>query len=116
MEYRRREEIETKQLPGRGIADAVGPAGAVQVTSGMKVGFAVYSGEYGAMEPHRHAEETVYIRRADRAWVEFGGETDALQDRMDLEEGMVLYFPADEWHVFRYAEGGMAEILFIFGD
>jgi hypothetical protein len=31
-----------------------------------------------------------------------------------LTRGMVLHIPEGEWHVFRYAEGGSVDILFVY--
>ena len=115
MYQMKREELAVRALPGRGIADAVGPNGPV-VTTGMNVGFGLYSAEYGPMAPHHHAEECVYIKAADRAWVEYGGEPEHLLHKAPLETGMLLHFPENEWHVFRFEEGGSLEILFIYGS
>ena len=115
MDQMKREELAVRALPGRGIADAVGPNGPV-VTNGMNVGFGLYSAEYGPMAPHHHAEECVYIKAADRAWVEYGGEPEHLLHKAPLETGMLLHVPENEWHVFRFEEGGSLEILFIYGS
>ena len=115
MDQMKREELAVRALPGRGIADAVGPNGPV-VTNGMNVGFGLYSAEYGPMAPHHHAEACVYIKAADRAWVEYGGEPEHLLHKAPLETGMLLHFPENEWHVFRFEEGGSLEILFIYGS
>ena len=115
MDQMKREELAVRALPGRGIADAVGPNGPV-VTNGMNVGFGLSRAEYGPMAPHHHAEECVYIKAADRAWVEYGGEPEHLLHKAPLETGMLLHFPENEWHVFRFEEGGSLEILFIYGS
>lgn len=115
MDSAKREDLRIRALPGRGIADCVGPNGPFQ-TDGMNVGFGLYSAEYGPMQPHHHAEECVYIKSANRAWVEYGGQPDALLYKAPLEAGMLLHFPENEWHVFRFEEGGSLEILFIYGS
>jgi hypothetical protein len=109
------EDCNSRVLPGRAIADCVGPNGPVQ-TQDMNVGFACYRDEFGPMQPHRHARECVFVKYADRAWVEYGGEPDHLLHKQSLHTGMLLHFPENEWHVFRYEPGGKLEILFIYGS
>ena len=102
-------------LPGRIIYKVVGKDSPLPSAS-MTVAFGTYSGEYGPMSPHRHAEESVYIIRSDRGRVRFAGEPDALENTLELVDGMLLHFPADEWHVFEFEEGGRIDAMFIYGQ
>lgn len=102
-------------LPGRGIRRFVGRHSALE-SEEMTVGTALYADTFGSMEPHRHAEETVYVLEADRAWVRWGGGADDLPHRIDLQPGDVINTPAWEWHVFEWQPGGHLEILFIYGQ
>ena len=103
------------QLPGRGIRRFVGRDSALS-SEEMTVGTALYADEFGPMEPHNHAEETVYILSAERAWVRWGPTRDDLRERIDLESGVVINTPALEWHVFEWEPGGHIELLFIYGQ
>lgn len=102
-------------LPGRGLRRFVGRNSALD-SGEMTVGTALYTDEFGSMEPHHHAEETVYVLDADRAWVRWGPGKDDLPNRIDLEPGVVVNTPAWEWHVFEWEPGGHLEILFIYGQ
>ena len=82
----------------------------------MSVGFGRYCEQAGPMDPHHHAEETVYIVDARKGRVRYGGEPEALQHELKLEKGMILHFDELEWHVFEYEEGGFVEIIFIYGQ
>jgi hypothetical protein len=107
--------LESETLPGRIITKAVGrnaPSGSGRMT----VGYADYRREAGAMAPHNHAEETVFIIRSDRGYVRCGQAENALGERIALKAGMLLHFAPLEWHVFEYDEGGCVEILFIYGQ
>lgn len=104
-----------KALPGRIIYKATGKDGPI-LSSGMTVAFGTYSGEYGPMSPHRHAEECVYIIRSENGRVRYGGEPDALEHSLDLTDGMLLHFPENEWHVFEFDEGGRIDAMFIYGQ
>ena len=114
MELIRRDELTKQPLPGRMIQNAVGKGAPVQ-SSNMSVGFATYSREFGPMEPHRHDEESIYVISSDKAYMLYGDSEKELNGRRDLEAGMVLHFDKNEWHVFRYEEGGHLEIVFIYG-
>jgi len=114
MEVLRKRELKTKTLPGRIITDVVGDNSPIP-SEEMTVGFAKYCAEAGPMTPHHHAEESIYVMQSDRAWVLYGPEQDDLPNRVDLEAGMILHFPAGEWHVFRYEEGGSLEIIYLYG-
>lgn len=102
-------------LPGRGLRRFVGRASALE-SERMTVGTARYADEFGPMSPHNHAEETVYVLEADRAWVRWGPSSDDLPHRIDLEAGLVINTPAWEWHVFEWEPGGHLELLFIYGQ
>nr|WP_122012488.1 hypothetical protein [Maliibacterium massiliense] len=102
-------------LPGRAIANAVGRDARVS-SEKMTVGYARYSAEAGPMEPHNHAEETLYIIDAQDGYIDFGGTPEHLEHTMKLHAGMILHFPALEWHAFRYDEGGFVDALFIYGQ
>lgn len=115
MKHFKRQDILTEVLPGRIIQKAVGADGFV-LSSKMTVGFAHYSAESSAMEPHRHAEEVCYIVDARDGWVRYGPTQDRLDVRVDLEAGMILHNPPMEWHVFEYDEGGFVDIIFIYGQ
>lgn len=68
MRSTRRADTPIDPLPGRGIRRFVGRDSAIS-SDEMTVGTARYADEFGPMEPHNHAEETVYVLEADRAWV-----------------------------------------------
>ena len=115
MRSTRRADTPIDPLPGRGLRRFVGRDSAI-ASEEMTVGTAIYADEYGAMEPHNHAEETVYVLEADRAWVRWGPSADDLPNRIDLEAGVVINTPALEWHVFEWEPGGHLELLFIYGQ
>ena len=110
-----RSELSEVRLPGRIVWKAVGRDGSVASES-MTVGFARYSSESGPMSPHRHAEESIYVVDSDRSWVRSGPDLGSLDERVDLERGMLLHFDELEWHVFEYGAGGHLDILFIYGE
>ncbi|MGE4485464.1 MAG: hypothetical protein AB7C97_10190 [Oscillospiraceae bacterium] len=107
-------QMKTDALPGRGIQRAVGKDSA-SLSDSMTVGYASYSEEYGIMEPHCHAEETVIIFDAKDGSVCWGPEKDNLTHSRKLERGMVLHIPENEWHAFYYEPGGFVDIVFIYG-
>ena len=115
MDFFHRSEIAKEHLPGRIIQKAVGKD-AASPSQKMTMGFATYSAESGPMEPHHHAEETIYIIDARDGWLRYGPEKDRLDKKVTLEPGMVLHIPELEWHVFEYAEGGYVDIVFIYGQ
>src|ERR687885_76901 len=101
MDLIRRAEIEAQHLPGRVIQSAVGKE--ARVRSGkMTLGFARYSAESGPMEPHQHAEETLFIVDARDGWVRHGQDPARLGPEIPLEPGMLLHFPELEWHQFGF--------------
>ncbi len=111
----KRSEIAVDPLPGRGIRRFVGRSSALD-SEEMTVGTAMYADEFGPMEPHNHAEETIYVLSADRAWVRWGPSRAELTERIDLELGVAVNTPALEWHVFEWEPGGHVELLFIYGQ
>ncbi len=102
-------------LPGRGIRRFVGRDSALD-SEEMTVGTALYADEFGPMAPHNHAEETIFVLEAERAWVRWGPTADDLPNRIDLEPGVVVNTPAMEWHVFEWEPGGHIELLFVYGQ
>jgi hypothetical protein len=110
-----RHDVDVDRLPGRGIRRVVGRDASLE-SEAMTVGTARYADEFGAMAPHNHAEESVYVLEADRAWVRWGASPDDLDHRIDLQPGVFINTPAGEWHVFEWEPGGHLEILFIYGQ
>jgi hypothetical protein len=115
MRATHRDRVAVDPLPGRGIRRFVGRDSAL-ASEAMTVGIARYADEFGPMAAHNHAEETVYILSAERAWVRWGPGPDDLPERIDLEPGVVITTPALEWHVFEWEPGGHIELLFIYGQ
>jgi hypothetical protein len=113
----KRSDIDRVRLSGRTLQKAVGGPGEGQVLSAkMTVGFARYSSDSGPMEPHHHAEETIYIVDARDGYIRSGTAVDELGDRVQLEGGMILHFPDLEWHVFEWDDGGYVDAVFIYGQ
>ena len=106
--------MQIDHLPGREIQRAVGKNSA-SPSGAMTVGYATYSEASGVMEPHHHAEETVIIFDAKKGRVCWGPEKDNLPYTRELERGMVLHIPENEWHAFYYEPGGFVDIVFIYG-
>lgn len=109
-----RETMPVDALPGRDLQRAVGKNSASD-SDAMTVGYATYSAKSGDMEPHSHAEETVIIMDSNQGEVLWGPTKENLVHSCKLEHGMVLHIPKNEWHVFRYGEGGFVDIVFIYG-
>lgn len=119
MKLIQRDEVKKNPLPGRVIQLVTGGENSVSPSEVITMGFAHYSEESGPMEPHRHVEEIVYILGAKDGYTRFGGfgdQADELGDRVTLEAGMTLHFPADEWHVFEFDNGGFVDIIFFYSD
>jgi hypothetical protein len=113
----KRPDLDRVKLPGRILQKAVGGPGEGRVTSTrMTVGFARYSADSGPMEPHHHAEETIYVVDALDGYIRQGTAADRLGQRVRLEAGTILHFPELEWHVFEWDNGGYVEALFIYGQ
>ncbi len=116
MHVVKRPDLDRVKLPGRLLQKAVGGPGEGRVASSrMTMGFARYSAQSGPMEPHQHAEETVYVVDARDGYIRPGTAADRLGDRVRLEAGMILHFPEWEWHVFEWDEGGYVDALFTYG-
>lgn len=117
MDVLQRQDLDPVKLSGRALQKAVGGPGEGTVTSNrMTVGFARYSAESGPMEPHHHAEETIYIVDARDGYIRPGTAADRIGDRVQLAVGMILHFRELEWHVFEWDEGGYIDALFIYGQ
>ena len=117
MDLFKRTDLDRVKLAGRALQKAVGGPGEGKVSSTrMTVGFARYSDESGPMEPHHHAEETIYVVDARDGYIRTGRAADRLGDRVQLEAGMILHFPELEWHVFEWDAGGYVDALFIYGQ
>jgi len=119
MELVERKNVMKKPLPGRVIQLVTGQTGAVSHSDVITMGFARYSAESGPMEPHHHVEEIVYILESKEGYVRHGGfgeKPTELGKRIVLKPGMTLHFPAKEWHVFEYEEGGCVDISFCYSD
>jgi len=113
----KRKDLDRVKLAGRTLQKAVGGPGEGNVTSTrMTVGFARYSDESGPMEPHHHAEETIYIVDARNGYSRPGRAPDQRCDRVQLEAGMILHFAELEWHVFEWDKDGYIDALFIYGQ
>jgi hypothetical protein len=115
MEFIKREEVEKLRLEGRVLQKVVGKEDCIQ-SERMTMGFAYYSPDNGAMKPHHHAEETVYIISARKAWTRFGPKEDKLGEKVVLEAGMVLHFDELEWHVFEFEADGYIDLIFFYGQ
>lgn len=115
MESCPRKKIEIQELPGRAIQKIVGKDGPF-ISGKITMGFARYSEKSGKMEPHRHAEEVVYIIDAKDGWVRHGDTIERLGEKRGLSAGMTLHFKELEWHVFEYEKNGFVDIIFIYGQ
>ena len=115
MKLLEKEALKKEFLPGRIIQKCVGKDSPF-VSAKMTMGFASYCAEAGPMEPHHHAEEIVYVIRAEKARVRYGGEKDRLLYEAPLKDGMTMHFDELEWHVFEYDEGGYLDAIFFYGQ
>lgn len=115
MQCVHREQIKKEILPGRAIQKAIGRDSALP-SEKMTVGFGHYSAETGPMQPHRHAEETVYVLDARDAYLLYGASEAQLDQRLEMTPGSVFLVGEMEWHVFRYGEGGFVDAIFIYGQ
>ncbi len=68
------------------------------------------------MEPHHHAEETVYIIDARDGWIRRGPSKDNLNEKVPVRAGTILHFDELEWHVFEYGEDGFIDAACIYGQ
>lgn len=115
MEAYIRSDLVKENLPGRVLQKAVGKDGPC-LSRRMTVGFARYSAESGPMEPHHHAEETLYIIDAKDGWIRYGEGKDRLGEKIPLQAGMMLHFAELEWHVFGWEGDGYVDAVFIYGQ
>jgi mannose-6-phosphate isomerase-like protein (cupin superfamily) len=115
MKILERRQLASEALKGRAIQKAIGSDG-LSVSKRMTVGYAKYADAYGPMDPHRHAEETVYVISSDRGWVRFGKTQNNLTEMVPLQGGELLHVPEGEWHVFQHEPGGHVDIIFIYGQ
>ena len=115
MESVHRKGVTVEHLPGRDIQRIVGKGASLE-SGKMTVGLAHYSASTGAMEPHNHAEETIFVVDAQHAWIKYGPSPADLPNRIDLEPGLTLHIPEWEWHVFEWEGQGYADCLVIYGQ
>jgi hypothetical protein len=110
-----KEEVNEQSLPGRRIKKVVGKD-SYSVSDRMSMGFARYSAESGKMQPHRHAEEIIFVLDVRGGYVRYGTKEENLDQNVALSHGMVLHIPEGEWHVFEYEEGGFVDVIFFYGQ
>jgi hypothetical protein len=115
MEMLKRNDLKKGILPGRFVQSAVGSNAAID-SAVMSLGWARFTGEYGPMEPHQHAEESIIVIDAKNGYVRYGSEKDQLCQRISVTSDTVLHFPDQEWHVFEYDEDGYVEILYFYAQ
>lgn len=115
MRVLQRDELPEEPLPGRVLQRAIGKNSA-SASGKMTVSFCRYSKESGPMEPHHHAEETVYIIDAKDGWIRKGPSKDNLNETVPVRKGTILHFDELEWHVFEYGEGGFIDAACIYGQ
>ena len=114
MRVIQREDLTKIHLPGRVIEKAVGKD-SLSISEEMTVGFGHYSDQSGPMEPHRHAEEVVFIVSSKAGRIRYGKDPESLDVIVPLQTGMILHIPEAEWHVFEFDPDGHVEIIFIYG-
>jgi hypothetical protein len=102
-------------LVGRVLQRVVGKD-SFEASRKMTVGYTLYSMKSGAMEPHRHAEEVIYVLDARDAWLRFGPDKDKLGAPVPFIPGSLVHFDEMEWHVFEYGENGYVDLIFIYGQ
>ena len=115
MKIINRSDVECIALLGRSIQKAIG-LDAFSYSDKMSIGYACYKKKYGKMDPHCHAEETVYILKVRKGFIRIGKNKQDLNIKIQLHPGMLLHLLKDEWHVFEYDKGGSIEIIFIYGQ
>jgi len=108
-------DLSGKVFKDRIIYKGIGREGPI-ISGKMTVGFGDYSSDIGTMEAHQHAEETVYIVSAEKAYIRRGESKDTLEKQIPLKMGMLVHFDEMEWHVFDCDQGGHVTILFIYGQ
>jgi hypothetical protein len=115
MKVINRNSLQHVELIGRGIQKAVGKDG-FDKSSKMTIGFARYANEYGRMEPHRHAEEVLYIINAKKGWIRSGSARDKLGERIPFVPRTLVHFAEMEWHAFEFDDDGFVDLIFIYGQ
>jgi hypothetical protein len=115
MRVLKKSELIWVSLPGRAIQSVVGKLALIEST-GITMGFARFSDEYGSPQPHQHGEETVFILSTKKGWVRYGLDRDNLSQPISLENGMILHIPEMEWHLFGNEPGGHIEVIFFYGQ
>jgi len=115
MKFITTEEIPVKALPGRGVQKAVGLESAI-TSNKMTISLCTYNDSFGPMEPHNHAEETIYIVDVEDGWILAGDTKDHLPNKVVLKKGMIVHFDPLEWHVFQYGRGGYIVAACIYGQ
>ena len=115
MKVINRNSLPQVELIGRVIKKAVGKDG-FDLSSKMTIGFGRYANEYGNMEPHRHAEEVLYIINAKKSWIRSGSAMDKLGERIPFVPGTLVHFDEMEWHTFEFDDDGFVDLIFIYGQ
>ncbi len=115
MDIVEKKDIPRVDLKGRSIRSAVGVE-SFSHSEKMTVGFALYNELYGKMEPHRHAEEVIYIVDAQKGYIRYGSDQSILDKDVHLKPGMLLHIMENEWHMFDFDEGGFIEVIYIYGQ
>ena len=115
MKVINRNSVPQVELIGRVIQKAVGKDG-FDRSAKMTIGFARYGNEYGHMEPHRHAEEVLYIINAKKGWFRSGSARDKLGKRKPFIPGILVHFDEMEWHGFEFEDDGFVDLIFIYGQ
>lgn len=115
MKVINRNSLPQVELAGRIIQKAVGKDG-FDRSSKMTIGFGRYANEYGPMEPHRHAEEVLYIINAEKSWFRIGSARNKLGERIPFVPGMMVHFDEMEWHTFEFDDDGFVDLIFIYGQ
>lgn len=116
MDFVKRSEVPEKQMLGRVTSAAYGKEGIAAVTAEQFVGWATFSPKYGQMKPHCHEDETMYIVKAEHAFVRYGATKDTLCEPVALCTGDIIRARDGEWHEFCFdSEDGELDIVAIFG-
>jgi hypothetical protein len=117
MEYHIASNLPQLALSGRAICKSIGSDGAAIESKSMSFGRSMFSLAYGAMQPHNHAEEIIYVLATKAGRVRFGATKDCSEGNVVLQPGMVLHFAPMEWHVFEFDEpDGYSDVLFFYAQ
>jgi hypothetical protein len=106
-------DIPSRNLPGRSVRSIVGIGTSVIKSDIMTFGVTRFSGDTGIMEPHRHAEEVVYVIKSEGGFFRCGEAQDELI-KYPLEDGMIIRFEDMELHSFECEEGGYLDVAFFY--